>query len=331
MTKDAAQSVPPLAGQRIIVLLPAFDDWQSVASLIPLIDRQLASAGAVGRIVVVDDGSTTATGRSDMPEFPLPAVESGTVVTLTRNLGNQRAIAIGLSHIAEHEKADFVVVMDADHEDDPVYISQLLEACVESNGENIIFAERTKRSEGPAFRFLYMIYQFLYKALTGMPISIGNFSAIPFATVRRLTSVNEIWSHFPSGIMRARIPFSSIRTTRGRRLHGESKMNLVPLVIHALSGFSVHGEAVAVRVILGVMFLGAAILAMIAAVVGIRLFTDIALIGWTSQVIGILIILMAQLLITVILMALLVVSQRSQIPAVPAAVYKAFIFDVRPL
>lgn len=319
----------PVRGKSVVVLIPTFNDWDSLASLLPLIDRELKRIGARGKVIVIDDGSTVHTGRQRLSDLSLLSIHDRLIVTLTRNLGSQRAIAIGLSYVADNEKADYVVIMDGDHEDDPVYIPNLLAACNEKGDQQIIFAERTKRSEGSVFRLLYAGYQVLYKILTGLPISIGNYSAIPFDLTRRIASIAELWRHYPASIMRARIPFSTIRAARSKRAIGESKMSLVPHVVHALSGFSVHGEVVAVRVILFMLAIGLLVLAALALLFGIRIFTDIAIIGWTSQVVAILTVLLFQLAITIILMAMFVISQRAQEPAIPASTYRVFILTAK--
>ena len=164
--------------------------------------------------------------------------------------------------------------------------------------------------------------------LTGLPISIGNYSAIPAKLVPRVASISEIASHFPAGIMRARVPYTSIPSVRGNRRFGESKMRLVSLIIHGLSGFAVHADVVGVRIVLGIL----ATIAVVAGIIGVlifqKLFTDIHIIGWTSQIVVLLISFMAQSFVAAIFIVFLVLANRNQTSFMPIADHGKFIMEV---
>jgi hypothetical protein len=195
------------------------------------------------------------------------------------------------------------------------------------SANRIVFAERTRRSESRSFRAFYWIYKYLYKILTGMPISIGNFSAIPGRLIKRVASISEIWNHFPAGIMRARVPFSSIPAIRGTRLHGQSKMNLVSLVIHGLSGLAVHADVVSVRIVLGILMLSIAIIGGIGIIVFQKFFTDIHMLGWSSQIVTILGGILIQGFIAAIFIVFLVLSGRNNRTVIPAIDYDRYILQ----
>jgi hypothetical protein len=82
----------------IIMLLR--DDWTSAAQLVRRIDKTVPSDGYRLGIVLVDDGSAQMCERADFP-LSLSAVRTIQIIRLRRNLGHQRAIAIGLMHIKE--------------------------------------------------------------------------------------------------------------------------------------------------------------------------------------------------------------------------------------
>ncbi len=56
----------------------------------------------------------------------------------------------------------------------------------------VVFAERTRRSEGPLYSVLYFLYRWTHYLLTGIPVRVGNFSAIGRATVRSLAVVSDL-------------------------------------------------------------------------------------------------------------------------------------------
>ena len=71
------------------------------------------------------------------------------MLRLRRNLGHQRAIAIGLTYIQAQMTTAYeaVVVMDGDGEDAPEDVPRLLARLEAEGGRSIVFAERTRRSE----------------------------------------------------------------------------------------------------------------------------------------------------------------------------------------
>ena len=90
----------PMGVDDVIVLIPVYNDWEAAGLLISRLDLELRSARGRGHIVLIDDGSTTS------PEGLLPAkltaIDRVSVLSLRRNLGHQRALAVGLSYVEAH-------------------------------------------------------------------------------------------------------------------------------------------------------------------------------------------------------------------------------------
>ncbi|MGH6662171.1 MAG: glycosyltransferase [Rhodospirillales bacterium] len=308
---------------KIIILTPTYDDWESVFVLLQQLDDALAEKNLKADVVIVDDGSPVFAGTLNFNGLVFSAIEEVEIVTLTRNLGNQRALAVGIGHIAATRICDTLVIMDSDLEDSPKYVPEMI-AEARKTGNEIVFAERTRRSEGTAFKAFYWGYKHLYKVLTGTPISIGNFSVTPGRLVKRIAGISEIWSHFPAGVMRARVPFRTIPASRGQRLKGQSKMNLVSLVIHGLSGFAVHADVVGVRLVIAIFGLGLAITVTVALVIAKRLIFDFYVLGWTSLVTIILGVAVIQIFLAAVFMAFMILSGKNNrliIPAIDCAKY----------
>jgi glycosyltransferase involved in cell wall biosynthesis len=310
----------------ITILTPAYDDWESVFVLLNQLDGVLAEGGLTANIVVVDDGSPDFVDTQEFHSLSFKAIQEVEVITLTRNIGNQRAQATGIAFVAENIDCNILVIMDSDLEDQPKYVPELIAEAKKTNRE-IVFAERTRRSEGSAFKAFYKIYKYLYKALTGLPISIGNFSAIPGRLVKRVANISEIWSHFPAGIMRAKIPFRTIPAARGQRVFGQSKMNLVSLVVHGLNGIAVHADTVGARVVLAIFGFGGVVSIGLLITIAKRFFVDFFVVGWTSIVVIILGIAVIQAFMAAIFMAFVIVSSRNQQVVIPAIDYKKYILE----
>lgn len=268
-----------------VVLIPTFNDWKVLERLLPLLDRALDAAGRRAHVVVVDDGSTEPRPQP-FAAGPFTALLGIRVLSLRRNLGHQRAIAIGLAYLHAETDAEAVVVMDGDGEDAPADVPRLLE-CFEGTGRTqIVFAERIKRSESLLFRVGYFAYRQVHLALTGHRVRVGNFSVVPRALLRRLVVSSELWNHYAATVFRARLPFTTLPTTRAARLDGTSTMNMVALVTHGLSAMAVHSEVIGVRLLMVSIVLGALSALAIGTGLWFRLFTNVAIPGWASTVFG---------------------------------------------
>ena len=145
------------------------------------------------------------------------------MLRLRRNLGHQRAIAVGLAYVEDRFKHDAVVVMDSDGEDDPSDVPRLLELLRAEGGRAIVFAERTRRSESWSFRFFYGLYKLLHRVLTGHGVRVGNFSAIPGGG-------SPAWSSSPSSGATTRPPPSAPGSRSARSPHERAERLRGPIV-----------------------------------------------------------------------------------------------------
>lgn len=256
----------------LAVLTPIYNDWAALAALIRALDRELAADGRSAEILVVDDGSQVAPGVEG-DSFILTAVTAVEVLHLRRNLGHQRAIAIGLAYLEAHSKCQAVVVMDGDGEDRPEDVRRLLQRLDQENGQRVVFAERMRRSEGRVFATLYWLYRVVHWLLTGERVRVGNFSVIPRELLRRLVAVSDLWNHYAAAVFHARIPFVTVPTGRGTRYAGQSHMNFVALVTHGLSAMSVFGDRIGVRLLIVTCGLTTLVTSVCAVVLGWHLAT----------------------------------------------------------
>src|SRR5208337_1109361 len=118
-------STPLVSPLRVVVLMPLRDDWASAAELIRLLDQAVSSYPYTVDVLLVDDGSVQDFRSVDF-QSRFSALRSIRILRLRRNLGHQRAIAIGLVHVQKTLPCDAVLVMDSDGEDTPNGALQLL-------------------------------------------------------------------------------------------------------------------------------------------------------------------------------------------------------------
>jgi len=189
--------------------MPLRDDWPSAAELIRRLDKAISPDACVVEVILVDDGSVQRYDRNDF-QIALSAVRAIRTLRLRRNLGHQRAIAIGLVHVQQTTSCDAVVVMDADGEDTPEGVVQLLRAYFDNHGAQAIFAERSRRSESFVFRSFYHLYKILHRSLTGIRVRVGNFSILPSPHLNTLVVMSELWNHYAAAVFRSNLPFTAL-------------------------------------------------------------------------------------------------------------------------
>lgn len=314
----------------VIVLTPVYNDWRAVTMLLGQLDASLAHANLQVQVVLVDDASDTP--PPDMlRELVLPHIERVWVLPLRRNLGHQRAIALGLAYVEAEMHCDAVVVMDGDGEDTPADALRLLQASDERGATAVIFAERSQRAEGFAFRAWYRVYRAIHRTLTGRSVNFGNFSVVPATLLRRVVVVSELWNHYAAAIMRSRIPYTALRTRRGQRLAGEPRMSFVSLVAHGLSAMSVHGDIAGVRLLVANAVMLFAMGSGLSIVVALRLFTDLAIPGWASTIGMLLLVLMSQSAVLSLVFVFMTLQSRAVHGFMPARDYVHYVDRAFPL
>ncbi|MGE3805100.1 MAG: glycosyl transferase [Gemmataceae bacterium] len=345
----------------IVILIPVFNDWEATRLLLGKLDHELAAARLPMpiHVLLVDDASTQAAPAGYLEDLAArPAVESGEeflrverqsgeaatltptrvssfqrieILELRRNLGHQRAIAVGLSWIHANENCQAVVVMDGDGEDEPRDALRLIQRYLQNSHRPIVFAQRAQRSESLVFRFFYGIYRVMFRVLTGHKIDFGNFSILPFEAVDRLVAVTELWNHYASAVIKARLPFESIPTKRGVRLAGNPRMNFLSLALHGLSAIAAYGDVLGVRCLLANIGVMVAALIGIAVVVAIRLGTEMAIPGWATNAFGLLLIVLFQAIISSVLFIFIILGNRQGANFLPVRDYSYFVLRTRRL
>lgn len=271
---------------RTVIVTPVYEDREAAGRLF----SELGRLGINVFVVAVDDGSV----RQPLDVASLQeAGVHGVVIRLTRNVGHQRAIAIGLSYVAEEmPDAPRVVTMDSDGEDVPQSILELM-VRLESADVDVVVARRKKRTETMRFRLFYAVYKALFRILTGRQIDFGNFMAFKMLAVMRITHMQEVWIHVAGCVLTSKLRIAKCALDRGTRFSGSSKMNFGGLVLHGFRALMIFAEDVLVRV--GLFCLAVAALSLLGVVSTIVLkLLGFATPGWFSTALGLLILILFQ-------------------------------------
>ena len=286
ISKDASTAVN-MTDAQFAVVMPIYEDQEASTRLF----RELAAEyGDRVYVVAVDDGSIH-------QPVHIEALESsglkGVVIQLKRNVGHQRAIAIGINYVADNmPDMPCTVVMDSDGEDTPQSIKQLV-APLQSPLVDVVVAQRKSRVETLRFKTFYVIYKMLFQCLTGRKISFGNFMAFKPAALKRLAAMQELWMHVASCVLTSKLRVESLPIDRGPRYAGKSKMNFVGLALHGFRALMVFAEDVLVRV--GIVCAFVAVVAVASSIIAIGLkLVGFASPGWFSVALGILLLVFLQ-------------------------------------
>jgi len=271
-----------------VIVTPVFEDRTASGRLF----RELSSLfGHAVHVVAVDDGSVREPLTID--DLRRSGV-CGTLLTLKRNEGHQRAIATGLQFAVGRFSArtSHFVVMDSDGEDLPQSIAPLLHRLAAADID-VAVAQRRSRVETRRFRAFYAVYKRLFRLLSGREISFGNFIALKPDAARKIVGMPEAWIHFAASILASRLRVAFCPLDRGPRYAGRSKLNFVGLALHGFRGLMVFAEDVLVRV--GIACASVAGLAIAGMVTAVALkVAGLATPGWFSVALGILLLVFLQ-------------------------------------
>ena len=231
---------------KIKILIPVYNDWQSVFKLLENINSEISTLDAEFSLIIVNDAST-----ENKQEFSadLSNLKSIQVINMKENRGHARCNAAGLKHINEKEDFDYVIPMDGDGEDRPQELSLLIKK-IKDYPDIVVTANRVKRSEGFIFKFCYLIHKYLTLVFTGQTIKYGNYTCLPKSIVNKMVNEPATWSSFSGSLAKIAKDRKFIPSERGTRYFGPSKMSFINLLKHSLSIIAVFKTTLIIRSIL---------------------------------------------------------------------------------
>jgi polyisoprenyl-phosphate glycosyltransferase len=229
--------------KKIIILIPVFNDWESLIRLINEINENIKDFKNINfECLVVNDASTI-----DKPELIKPnSIKSLQILNMKENRGHARCNAFGIRYVYKNKEFDNLILMDGDGEDRPIEIKNLINATI-NNPDSSVVAKRVKRSEGFFFQLLYQIHKIITYVFTGKNIRFGNYSCLTKNDVKKLHSDASLWSSYSGTVKKNLKKVSEINSERGLRYFGPSQMSLFKLLIHSFSIIAVFKYQVFLR------------------------------------------------------------------------------------
>ena len=228
---------------KIKILIPVYNDWQSVSKLVDDINSLSIDRKFEISIIIVNDASNHDRQEEDKN---LENIQSIKILNMKINQGHSRCIATGLKYIYEKEDFDYVIPMDGDGEDRPQEIKEFLNQIENSNNKTLI-GVRIKRSESTMFKICYHLHKLITLTFTGKLIKFGNYTCLPKKTVEKLIKEKATWNSFSGSLTKIEKDLLSVPSIRGERYFGPSKMSFFNLLKHSLSIISVFKKTVLIR------------------------------------------------------------------------------------
>jgi polyisoprenyl-phosphate glycosyltransferase len=221
-----------VSSPKVALVIPAFNE---TAVLPELFRRLTAIFDAQPQVnwsaILIDDGSKDRTGELLVEQCQIdPRFR---MLGLSRNFGFQAALMAGLEQCSD---MDAVVTLDADLQDPPEIIPQLVAAW--QTGAEVVLAVRRSREEKGIRRLGFNLFHAVFGRLVDLPIerNTGTFGLLNRDAVAAFAQLPEAHRFFPG--MRAWLGFSraEILYDRKERAAGEPAQNLRRLFRYAFDG-----------------------------------------------------------------------------------------------
>jgi len=220
----------------ITIVLPVHDERPTLPTLYARLSAVLSSRPEHFELLFVDDGSTDGSGAFLRELARADARVS--ILTLARCFGHQAALAAGI----DHAHGDAVVLMDADLQDPPEVLPDLLDRF--AAGDDVVVAQRAaRRGETPLRRVMSAAFYRVLRALSSTPLDVdaGDFRLLSRRALDALDRLPE-QRRYLRGLTRwIGLPTSVVRYDRAPRHAGRSRYGLarsLALAADGLLGFS---------------------------------------------------------------------------------------------
>jgi dolichol-phosphate mannosyltransferase len=221
---------------KLTIAVPVYNEFESLPELYTQVREVMQEIGEPWELILVDDGSQD--GSTDVIRNLAADDERVRPVIFARNFGHQIAVTAGL----DYSRGDAVVIMDADLQDPPQVIKDLVAKWRE--GYEVVYAVRAEREGETLFkRFTAALFYRIINRITDVdiPLDTGDFRLLDRKVVDTLNQMRE-HHRFPRG-MAAWVGFRQIGVDykRAARFAGETKYpftKMLRLALNAITGFS---------------------------------------------------------------------------------------------
>ncbi|HEY0695370.1 MAG TPA: glycosyltransferase family 2 protein [Kribbella sp.] len=221
------------------VVVPMYDEEDVLPIFFARMRPLLDGLGAAYEVLVVDDGSRDRTAEllsaaaADWPQLRL--------VRLLRNSGHQAALSAGF----RRARGKYLVTIDADLQDPPEVIAELLTAARDADVD-VVYGVRSDRSSDTwAKRTSARLYYRLMSRLVGqqIPFDAGDFRLVSRRVIDAVNALPDDGRVFRLVIPWLGFPSAQVRYVRAERAAGSTKYNLTKMVRLAFDSVTAFSAA----------------------------------------------------------------------------------------
>jgi dolichol-phosphate mannosyltransferase len=266
------------------VVVPCYNEQEVIDEAVMRLQHLSAELFNIEvEFIFIDDGSNDRT--LDLLKAHAELDENIKIIAFSRNFGHQIAITAGI----DAARGDAIVLIDADLQDPPELIHQMIEKWRE--GFDVVYGTRTERAGESVFKIATArgFYRLLNK-LSDVPIPIdtGDFRLMSRQIADTLKAMPERDRFVRGMISWAGFNQISLPYRRSERFAGESKYPFRKMLHFATDGIlSFSTKPLQISVTFGMIITFFALLGILYALF-LRIFTEIWVEGWTALMIGIL-------------------------------------------
>lgn len=270
---------PPVSDSLISVVVPVFNEAAVLEVLCRRLRTSLSLCRTTFEIIFINDGSSD--GSGELLDKLAQMFSEVRVVHFARNFGHQAAILAGL----QHARGDAVVLMDSDLQDPPEAIGKLLQPW--QNGYDVVYAIRVGRKEAIWKRALFAAFHRILSSIasTPIPIDAGNFGLIDARVAKAIAEFGERDRYLPG--LRSWVGYKQIGVPVERACRYDNRPRVALGGLFRLAKTAIFSFSALPLAMFG--WLGWIAFTMFLAVSGYsvycKLFTDLAVPGWTSELV----------------------------------------------
>lgn len=264
---------------RYSIIVPAYNEELVIEESYRRLTAVMESTGSAYELIFINDGS-----RDKTPELLNDLADKDArvkVLHFSRNFGHQTAVSAGM----DYAKGQAVVIIDADLQDPPEVILQMIEKW--KQGYDVVYGKRLQRKGETWFKKVTAkaFYRFLNHMTTvEIPVDTGDFRLIDRKVCDVMKGLTEKNRYVRGLISWVGFKQTAVEYVREERFAGETKYPLrkmVKLAVDATMSFSYKPLRIA-----GFVGMGLSLASFIYLVVIIcqKIFTDTTVPGWASLI-----------------------------------------------
>lgn len=218
---------------KLSIIVPCFNEAENVLSLQKAVIEAFQDHPVPFELIFVDDGSQDATLHNLKKLYQCQKCPMK-IISFSRNFGKEAAIYAGL----EHARGDYISILDADLQQSPELILQMLEILEKDPETDVVAARQDRKNEGKLIAFFKKRFYSVINRLSDVtiPADAGDFRTFRKSVAESLLSMAET-HRFSKGLF-AWVGYQTkyLTYTAQPRKHGKSKWGMRKLFGYALEG-----------------------------------------------------------------------------------------------